>query len=54
MMTPEQKKKHQEDVRNEGLIVAKAPKLENHIQVDLEIDEEGAANKFLEEGAPTI
>lgn len=42
-----------EAVRNEGLEI-KHVKNENDLEVDLEIDEEGAAQKIAEEGSNTI
>ena len=42
--------KHEEDVRNEGIMKPKS-KEDNSQEVDLEIEAPGAANKVAEEGA---
>jgi len=44
--------KHEEDVRNEGIMKPKS-KDEQNQEVDLEIEAPGAANKVAEEGAQT-
>lgn len=55
-MSPADKKKHQETVRNEGILVAQQPgkKKEMLAEISLEIEDPGAAAKVAEEGAITI
>jgi len=48
----EEKAKHDDDVRNEGILKPKSKEEENQ-EVDLEIEAPGAANKVAEEGAQT-
>lgn len=48
-MSPEEKKKHTEQVRNEGLLPH--DKSDTQIEIDLEIEDPGAANKVAEEGS---
>lgn len=48
----EEKNKHDDEVRNEGLMKQKSKEEENQ-EVDLEIEAPGAANKVAEEGAQT-
>ena len=50
--TKEEKAKHNEEVRNEGILKPK-DKDENTKEIDLEIEAPGAANKVAEEGAQT-
>jgi hypothetical protein len=52
--TKEEKDKHAKEVREEGLKNLRSLKDENSIEVDLEIEDPGAANKVAEEGAQTI
>ena len=51
-MTKEEKQKHAELVRNEGLTIKKDP--DASLEVCLEIEDPGAASKVAEEGAKTI
>lgn len=51
-MKKDDKKKHDDEVRNEGILKPKN-KDENTLEVDLEIEAPGAANKVAEEGAQT-
>jgi len=51
--TKEEKEKHADEVRNEGLNMLAAKKDANQ-EIDLEIEAPGAANKVAEEGAQTI
>jgi hypothetical protein len=57
-LSTEEKKKHQEEVRNEGIIQAmlaqKEAKKTQDKEVCLEIDDPGAANKVAEDGAVTF
>lgn len=59
-MTKEEKKKHYEQVRNEGIIQALIQKKskkavsDDSVEINLEIEEPGAANAVAEEGAMTI
>ena len=50
--TKEEKQKHNDEVRNEGILKPK-DKDENTKEIDLEIEAPGAANKVAEEGAQT-
>ena len=48
----EEKLKHEEEVRNEGILKQNAKQDQNQ-EIDLEIEAPGAANKVAEEGAQT-
>lgn len=53
LKTKDDKEKHAEVVRNEGLL--KAKNFDDYSQeIDLEIEAPGAANKVAEEGAQTV
>ena len=53
--TKEEKVAHDDKVRNEGLkLMMFKPKHESTQEVDLEIEDPGAANSVAEEGAKTI
>ena len=51
--TKEEKEKHAQEVREEGLKVLQQ-KQDRTQEIDLEIEDPGAANKVAEEGAQTI
>jgi hypothetical protein len=51
-MSKEEKLKHAELVRNEGLTLKKDP--DASLEICLEIEDPGAASKVAEEGAKTI
>lgn len=48
----EEKLKHEDEVRNEGILKPRV-KVDENLEVDLEIEAPGAANKVAEEGAMT-
>jgi hypothetical protein len=52
----EEREKHAESVRNEGIAAVKASRAQkaNNTEIDLEIEAPGSANKVAEEGAKTI
>ena len=54
-MTKKEKEAHAEQVRNEGLEnLQQSEEEKQNVEIDLEIEAPGAANKVAEEGAKTI
>lgn len=49
-----EKEQYFEKVRNEGLYIPEKDKINHQVEIDMEIEEPGAAAKIAEEGAKTI